>query len=186
MASYSLKTPLEDDDVVKLKAGDIVTISGTIFTARDAAHKKLVDLISQGKNLPVDMKGQVIYYAGPAPAKPGYVIGSVGPTTSGRMDSLTVPLLQEGLKGMIGKGSRSDEVKEGLCRYGAVYFAAIGGAAALLSKKVKASKVAAYPELGPEAIYELEVEDFPVYVINDTHGNDLYSQALNKLSNERE
>lgn len=186
MASYSLVTPLEDDDINRLRSGDIVTISGTIFTARDAAHKKLVDLINQGKDLPVNLNGQIIYYAGPAPAKPGYVIGSVGPTTSGRMDSLTVPLLEKGLKGMIGKGSRSDEVKQGLCRYGAVYFAAIGGAAALLSKKVKACEVAAYPELGPEAIYKLEVEEFPVYVINDTHGNDLYHQALHKLSNERE
>ncbi len=182
MARYSLTTPLEDKDIEKLKAGDMVTISGTIFTARDAAHKKLVDLINQEKDLPVNLKGQIIYYAGPAPAKPGYVIGSVGPTTSGRMDSYTVPLLEKGLKGMIGKGSRSKEVKQGLCRHGAVYFAAIGGAAALLSKKVKACKVRAYPELGPEAIYELEVEEFPVYVINDIHGSDLYSQCLNKSS----
>lgn len=180
MASHSLVTPLEDKDLEKLRAGDIVTISGIIFTARDAAHKKLVDLINQGKDLPVNLKGQVIYYAGPAPAKPGYVIGSVGPTTSGRMDAYTIPLLEKGLKGMIGKGFRSEEVKQGLCSFGAVYFAAIGGAAALLSKKVKASRVAAYPELGPEAIYELEVEEFPVYVINDIFGNDLYSQSLHK------
>lgn len=181
MAQYNLTTPLGEEDVKQLSSGDIVSITGKIFTARDAAHKKLIELVKEGKELPVNLKGQIIYYAGPAPAKPGYVIGSVGPTTSGRMDSYTLPLLKLGLKGMIGKGVRSDEVIKGLQTYGAVYFAAVGGAAALLSKKVKSAIVAAYPELGPEAIHELEVVDFPVYVINDTHGNDLYNQGLHKF-----
>lgn len=178
MAQHNLTTPLGEEEIKQLRSGDIVTITGKIFTARDAAHKKLVELIREGKELPVNLKGQIIYYAGPAPARPGYVIGSVGPTTSGRMDSYTIPLLELGLKGMIGKGVRSEEVKKGLVTYGAVYFAAVGGAAALLSKRVKSAKVAAYPELGPEAIHELEVEKFPVYVINDTFGNDLYNQGL--------
>lgn len=184
MARYSLTTPLRDYDLLKLVSGDTVLISGKIFTARDAAHKRLVNLIEQGKQLPVDLSGQIIYYAGPAPAKPGQVIGSVGPTTSGRMDSYTIPLLAKGLKGMIGKGSRSEEVKEGIKHYRAVYFAAVGGAAALLSKKVQSAKVIAYPELGSEAIFELEVIDFPAYVINDVHGNDLYMQAQNNFSRE--
>lgn len=129
----------------------------------------------------MDLAGQIIYYAGPAPAKPGYVIGPAGPTTSSRMDAYTVPLLAEGLKAMIGKGSRSEEVKKGLEKYGAVYFAAVGGAAALLSRKIKSARVLAYPELGPEAVFELEVEDFPVFVINDVHGNDLYQMALSDI-----
>lgn len=181
MAQHTLTTPLGDEEIKQLRSGDIVTITGKIFTARDAAHKKLIELINEGKELPIELKGQIIYYAGPAPAKPGYVIGSVGPTTSGRMDSYTIPLLKLGLKGMIGKGVRSEEVKKGLVTYGAVYFAAVGGAAALLSKRVKSAKIAAYPELGPEAIHELEVVEFPVYVINDTYGNDLYNQGLHNF-----
>lgn len=182
MAVYSLNTPLHDVDLMQLKAGDMVNITGKIFTARDAAHKKMVELLEQGADLPIDLNGQVIYYAGPAPAKPGYVIGSIGPTTSGRMDSYTLPLLAKGLKGMIGKGVRSVEVKNGLSEHKAVYFAAVGGAAALLSKKVVSARVAAYPELGPEAIYELEVTDFPVYVINDIYGNDLYQHGASNFS----
>ena len=187
MSEYILSTPLKGEDILKLKAGDRVKINGKIYTARDAAHKKMIELLARGEDLPVDLEGQVIYYAGPAPAKPGYVIGPVGPTTSGRMDSYTVPLLARGLKGMIGKGVRSAEVKAGLVKYGAVYFAAVGGAAALLSRRVKNARVAAYPELGPEAVTELEVEDFPVIVINDIYGNDLYSEGVkNFLRNERE
>lgn len=186
MPEHIISTPLQDDDIVKLRSGDRVRINGKIFTARDAAHKKLTELINIGKKLPVSLENQVIYYAGPAPAKPGYAIGPVGPTTSGRMDGYTVPLLALGLKGMIGKGPRSDEVKEGLACYGAVYFAAVGGAAALLSRRVKSARVAAFPELGPEAIYELEVEDFPVVVVNDKYGNDLYHDGVqNYLENER-
>lgn len=184
MPEYTLYTPLKDDDITKLKAGDRVNINGTIFTARDAAHKKLVELIDKGEELPFDIRGQVIYYAGPAPAKPGYVIGPVGPTTSGRMDSLTVPLLEKGLKGMIGKGTRSDEIKKELMSHRAVYFAAVGGAAALLSRKVKKARVAVYPELGPEAVFELEVKDFPVFVVNDIYGNDLYQQGVSEYSRE--
>lgn len=187
MSEYILSTPLKGEDILKLKAGDRVKINGKIYTARDAAHKNMIELLARGEDLPVDLEGQVIYYAGPAPAKPGYVIGPVGPTTSGRMDSYTVPLLARGLKGMIGKGVRSAEVKAGLVKYGAVYFAAVGGAAALLSRRVKNARVAAYPELGPEAVTELEVEDFPVIVINDIYGNDLYSEGVkNFLRNERE
>jgi len=187
VSEYILSTPLKGEDILKLKAGDRVKINGKIYTARDAAHKNMIELLARGEDLPVDLEGQVIYYAGPAPAKPGYVIGPVGPTTSGRMDSYTVPLLARGLKGMIGKGVRSAEVKAGLVKYGAVYFAAVGGAAALLSRRVKNARVAAYPELGPEAVTELEVEDFPVIVINDIYGNDLYSEGVkNFLRNERE
>lgn len=182
MAEYVLQTPLGEEDLTKLKAGDRVRIYGKIYTARDAAHKKLVELLNNGRDLPLNLEGQVIYYAGPAPAKPGYAIGPVGPTTSGRMDSYTVPLLAKGLKGMIGKGARSAEVKEGLVRFGAVYFAAVGGAAALLSRRVRSARVAAYPELGPEAIFELDVEEFPVIVIHDIYGNDLYLEGVRKFS----
>ena len=186
MSEYIMKTPLDDKVTSELKSGDRVKITGKIYTARDAAHKKLIDLLSEGQALPIEIKDQVIYYAGPAPAKPGYVIGPAGPTTSGRMDNLTVPLLEVGLKGVIGKGVRSSTVKEGLMKYKAVYFAAVGGAAALLSQKIKKAKVVAFPELGPEAIFELEVEDFPVVVVNDIYGNDLYTMGVqNYLENER-
>lgn len=178
MTEYTLNTPLDDNAVVELRSGDRVKITGKIFTARDAAHKKLVDLLSARQPLPIDIKGQLIYYAGPAPAKPGYVIGPAGPTTSGRMDSYTIPLLAEGLKGVIGKGVRSGAVQEGLVKYKAVYFAAVGGAAALISQKIKKARVVAFPELGPEAIFELEVEEFPVVVVNDTYGNDLYKMGV--------
>lgn len=186
MTEYMIKSPFDEKAALELKSGDRVKITGTIFTARDAAHKKLVELLSSGQPLPIDIDNQVIYYAGPAPAKPGYVIGPAGPTTSGRMDNYTVPLLAAGLKGVIGKGVRSTAVKEGLMKYKAVYFAAVGGAAALLSQKIKKAKVVAFPELGPEAIFELEVEDFPVVVVNDTYGNDLYTMGVqNYLENER-
>jgi fumarate hydratase subunit beta len=181
-----IKTPLNAKTASELKSSDRVKIAGKIFTARDAAHKKLVELISLGEELPIDIKNQVIYYAGPAPAKPGYVIGPAGPTTSGRMDDYTITLLAAGLKGVIGKGVRSKAVKAGLIKFKAVYFAAVGGAAALLSQKIKKAKVVAFPELGPEAIFELEVEDFPVVVVNDIYGNDLYEMGIqNYLRNER-
>ena len=177
-----LKTPLSDADVEKLKAGDKVFLNGVIYTGRDAAHKRLFDLLKEGKPLPVDLKGQVIYYVGPAPAKPGQAIGSAGPTTSGRMDAYSPKLMEIGLKGMIGKGMRKKEVVEAMKKYKAVYFAATGGAGALLAKAIKKAQVVAYEDLGPEAITRLEVEDFPVIVVNDTKGNDLYQQGMQQYA----
>jgi fumarate hydratase subunit beta len=177
-----LKTPLSDGDLQKLKAGDKVLLNGVIYTGRDAAHKRLFDLLKEGKPLPIDIKGQVIYYVGPAPAKPGQVIGSAGPTTSGRMDAYAPKLIEIGLKGMIGKGMRKKEVVEAMKKYKAVYFAATGGAGALLAKAIKQAKVVAYEDLGTEAINRLEVEDFPVIVVNDTQGNDLYQQGMEKYA----
>jgi len=178
--SIKIKTPLSDEDVQNLKIGDSILITGKIYTARDAAHKRLIDLIEKGESLPLDLKGQIIYYVGPAPAKPGYVIGPAGPTTSGRCDPYTPALLALGLKGMIGKGVRSKEVREAMEKHKAVYLAATGGAAALISKNIKAVKIIAYEDLGPEAIRELEVEDFPVIVANDAHGGDLYEEGTKK------
>jgi fumarate hydratase subunit beta len=177
-----LKTPLSDADVEKLKAGDKVFLNGVIYTGRDAAHKRLFDLLKEGKPLPVDLKGQVIYYVGPAPAKPGQAIGSAGPTTSGRMDLYSPKLMEIGLKGMIGKGMRKKEVVEAMKKYKAVYFAATGGAGALLAKAIKKAQVVAYEDLGPEAVTRLEVEDFPVIVVNDTKGNDLYQQGMQQYA----
>ncbi len=173
-----MNTPLSDADVEKLKAGDKVLLNGVIYTGRDAAHKRLFDLLKEGKPLPIDVKGQVIYYVGPAPAKPGQAIGSAGPTTSGRMDAYSPKLMEIGLKGMIGKGMRKKEVIEAMKKYKAVYFAATGGAGALLAKAIKKAQVVAYEDLGPEAITRLEVVDFPVIVVNDTKGNDLYQQGM--------
>jgi len=172
-----LKAPLSDKDLEKLKIGDRVLISGTVYTGRDAAHKRLFDLVQAGKDLPFDVRGQVIYYVGPAPAKPGQVLGSAGPTTSYRMDAYSPSLIAKGLKGMIGKGMRSEVVKEAMKKYKAVYFAATGGAGALLAKRVKKAEVVAYEDLGTEAIRRLEVEDLPVIVVNDIHGNDLYVEG---------
>ena len=177
-----LKTPLTDADLEKLRAGDKVLLTGVIYTGRDAAHKRLFDLLQGGKPLPVDLKGQVIYYVGPAPAKPGQVIGSAGPTTSGRMDAYSPKLMETGLKGMIGKGMRRKEVVEAMKKFKAVYFAATGGAGALLAKAIKKAQVVAYEDLGPEAINRLEVEDFPVIVVNDTKGNDLYEEGMRKYA----
>ncbi len=179
-----LKTPLTDEDLERLKIGDRVLISGTIYTGRDAAHKRLFDLLKEGKELPFDIKGQIIYYVGPTPTRPGGVFGSAGPTTSYRMDAYTPVLIEKGLKGMIGKGMRSDEVKGAMKKYKAVYFAATGGAGALLAKKVKKAEVVAYEDLGPEAIRRLEVEDLPVIVINDVRGNDLYIEGERKYCRE--
>jgi len=175
-----LTTPLTDEAVAKLHAGDAVTISGVIYVARDAAHKRLVESLDRGEKLPFDPQGQVVYYMGPAPAKPGQVIGSAGPTTSGRMDVYSPRLLAEGLKGMIGKGSRNAAVREAMKKYKAVYFAATGGAGALIAKRIKKAETVAYPELGAEAVLRLEVEDLPVVVINDIYGGDLYEEGKAK------
>jgi fumarate hydratase subunit beta len=180
MAEIKLKTPLTDEDVEKLKIGDKVLLTGVIYTGRDAAHKRLDDLIQAGKELPVDIRGQVIYYVGPAPAKPGKPIGSAGPTTSYRMDAFAPKLMELGLKGMIGKGNRGTEVVEAMQKHKAVYFGATGGAGALLARSIKKAEVVAYEDLGPEAIQRMEVEDFPVVVINDTKGNDLYVEGAKK------
>ncbi|MDW7660581.1 MAG: Fe-S-containing hydro-lyase [Bacillota bacterium] len=172
-----ITTPLTDDIVKDLKVGDRVMLSGTIYTGRDAAHKRLIDMLDQGKPLPVDLKGETIYYVGPCPAKPGYVIGSAGPTTSGRMDAYTPQLLELGMKGMIGKGLRKPLVVESIIKTNAVYFAAIGGAGALLAKAIKEAEVVAFEDLGAEAIYKLTVEDFPVTVVIDSAGNNLYEMG---------
>lgn len=173
-----ITTPLTKDKLKGLVSGDLVHISGTIYTARDAAHKKLVDLLDQGKELPIPVKDQVIYYVGPTPSKPGNPIGSCGPTTAYRMDPFMKPLLDLGLSACIGKGARTPEIKELLNKQGAVYFSAIGGTAAYLSKFVVESEVIAFPELLSEAIRKLTVKDFPVFVIYDTHGNDLIAQGI--------
>ena len=169
-----LTTPLTEEDVKSLHAGDHVLLSGVVYTARDAAHLRMMDLIRAGKPLPVDLAGQVIYYAGPTPTPPGRPVGSIGPTTSTRMDSSTPTLLQHGLRGMIGKGRRNAAVIASMKQHGAVYFGAIGGCGALLSKCIKKAEVIAYEDLGAEALRRLEVEDFPVTVIIDALGNDLY------------
>lgn len=175
-----LTTPLSEKTISDLKIGDEIFLSGTIYTARDAAHKKLVDLLEKNEPLPFDIEGSVIYYVGPTPARPGQVIGAAGPTTSYRMDTYVQPLLKAGMKGMIGKGGRSKPVLEGLIEYNAVYFGATGGAAALLAKTIKKAEVIAFDELGAEAIRKLEVENMPLTVINDAKGNDLYIQGREK------
>jgi fumarate hydratase subunit beta len=177
-----LTPPLTDEDVANLRAGDRVLISGTMLTGRDAAHKRLVDLLEKGEELPVDLKGQIIYFVGPTPTRPGEAIGSAGPTTSYRMDAYSPILIEKGLKGMIGKGSRSSEVVDAMIKYKAVYFAAVGGAAALISRRIISSEILAYEDLGPEAIRRLEVKDFPVIVVNDTQGNDLYEQGVKEYA----
>ncbi|HVJ50784.1 Fe-S-containing hydro-lyase [Desulfitobacterium sp.] len=169
-----LETPLTHEKVAQLKSGDNVLISGVIYTGRDAAHKKMVDALARGEALPFDVKDQVIFFVGPTPPKPGQVIGSSGPTTSYRMDAYSPTLIERGLTGMIGKGLRSEEVIAAMKKYGAVYFGAIGGSGALLAKRIVAAEVIAYPELGPEAVRRLEVKDFPVMVIIDQEGNNLY------------
>jgi len=175
-----INMPLTEEVVNDLKAGDRVLLNGIIYTGRDAAHKRLAELIQKGQDLPMDIKNQTIYYVGPCPAKPGQVIGSAGPTTSGRMDAYAPLLMKHGLKGMIGKGLRSQQVVDSIIKNNAVYFAAIGGAGALLAEAIKEAEVIAFPDLGAEAIYKLRVENFPVTVIIDNKGNDLY-----KLGKER-
>jgi fumarate hydratase subunit beta len=173
-----ITTPLTYDQVMDLRVGDQVSISGVIFTARDAAHNRLVETLKAGRPLPVDFKDQIIYYAGPTPAKPGKVIGSCGPTTSSRMDAYTPTLLEQGLRGMIGKGPRSKEVIDSMKKHGAVYFAAIGGAAALIANSIKSVEIIAYPELGPEAIRRMEVVDYPCIVAINAEGNNLYELGV--------
>ena len=175
-----LKPPVSRADVEALEAGDKVLITGIIYTGRDAAHKRLVDLLDKGEALPFDVDGSIIFYVGPAPAQPGRPIGSAGPTTSYRMDAYAPRLIAIGLRGMIGKGPRAPQVIEAMKQYGCVYLGATGGAGALLARAVKKSDVIAFPDLGPEAIHRLEVEEFPVIVINDTKGNDLYKQNVEK------
>ena len=179
MAIY-ITTPLTEGVVAQLRAGDEVAISGVLYTARDAAHKRLVSLIKSGSQLPFDLAGQVIYYVGPTPARPGLPTGSAGPTTSGRMDPYTPLLIEHGLKGMIGKGVRSLEVREVMRKYKAVYFGATGGAGALLAKRIKSSELVAYEDLGPEAIWRFVVEDFPAIVVDDIYGDDLYEQGMER------
>jgi fumarate hydratase subunit beta len=176
--TVKLNAPLTDQDVLQLNIGDMVLISGVIYTARDAAHKRLVDLLAKGEPLPMDLAGQIMYYVGPSPARPGRVIGAAGPTTSYRMDSYAPTLIKLGLKAMIGKGRRAPEVIEAMKTYKAVYLGATGGAGALISQRIKAAEVIAFPELGPEALHRLEVEDFPTIVINDCQGRDLYEQGV--------
>ncbi len=173
-----ISTPLKEEEIVLLEAGDEVLLSGYIYTARDAAHKKLLQLIDEGKDLPFDVNGQVIFYVGPTPNKPGEVIGSAGPTTSYRMDEMTLPLLKLGLKGTIGKGKRSEDIKNYMNEYKAVYFIAIGGIGALISNSIKESEIIAFEELGTEAIRKLYVEDMPLYIGIDSYGNDIYSEVL--------
>ena len=175
-----IQVPFHKKDILGLTAGDRVLLSGTVYTARDAAHKRMYEQLQEGKPLPFDVDGQVIYYVGPTPAKPGQVIGSAGPTTSGRMDKYTPKLLELGLGGMIGKGYRSEDVKQAIVKNKAIYFGAIGGSAALIARSIKAVSMIAYEDLGTEAIRKLTIEDFPAIVINDVHGNDLYRQGVEK------
>jgi len=180
----SIQLPLSDETLAGLKAGDNILLSGILYVARDAAHRKMLETLDKGEQLPFDIKGQTIYYMGPSPAPPGHVIGAAGPTTSTRMDTYTPRLLAEGLKGMIGKGVRSQEVREALKKHRAVYLAAVGGAGALLSRKIVKSEIVAYNDLGPEAILQIEVKDFPVTVINDIYGGDLYLEGKARYKKE--
>jgi fumarate hydratase subunit beta len=172
-----LRAPIELGDVERLRAGDEILLSGVVYTARDAAHERLASLLKEGKPFPVDLRGQVIYYCGPTPARPGRPIGSAGPTTASRVDIYTPALIAYGVRGMIGKGRRSPEVREAIKKFRAVYFGAIEGTAALLGERVREAKVVAFSDLGPEAIYRLVVEDFPVVVVNDGVGRDLYENG---------
>jgi fumarate hydratase subunit beta len=185
MSIRQLETPLSTDTVSSLSAGDEVRLSGTIYTARDQAHRRICALMDKGEKLPIELEGTVIYFAGPTPAKPGRPIGSVGPTTAGRMDAFSPRLIKAGLKGMIAKGGRSPEVVEAMKEHGAVYFAATGGAGALIAQCVTSASCVAYEELGPEAIYKLEVKDFPLLVAIDCKGNNLYVTGPEKYR-ERE
>ena len=173
-----INVPLSSEDAINLRAGDYVYLTGTIYTARDAAHKRMHEALQKGEDLPLEMQNNVIYYMGPSPAREGRPIGSAGPTTSSRMDKYAPSLLDLGLMGMIGKGKRSEEVRNAIVRNGAVYFAAVGGAGALLSKSITESEVIAYDDLGTEAIRRLKVENFPVIVVIDSQGNNLYETAI--------
>ena len=179
-----ITTPLTADTVKSLRAGDVVRITGPVYTARDAAHKRMTEALAAGQPLPFDITGQVVYYVGPSPTKPGEVVGSAGPTTSGRMDKYTPTLIEKGMRGMIGKGSRSKEVIDACVKYGAVYFVAVGGAAAVISQSIKGEEMIAYEDLGPEAIRRYEVEDFPAIVCIDAEGNDFYKAGIAKYRKE--
>lgn len=179
-----IKTPLTDEVIEQLRAGDKVSITGVIYVGRDAAHKRLVAALDAGQPLPFEPQGQIIYYMGPAPAKPGQPIGSAGPTTSGRMDPYAPRLMEAGLKGMIGKGNRSQPVREAMQKYKAIYLAAIGGAGALIAKSIKKAEVVAYDDLGAEALRRLEVEDFPAIVVNDIYGGDAYEEGVKRYNRE--
>lgn len=177
-----ISAPLSGEDAAALRAGDYVYLTGTIYTARDAAHKRMYEALEKGEPLPLEMKDNVIYYMGPSPARPGRVIGSAGPTTASRMDKYAPSLLDLGLRGMIGKGKRTQEVRDAIVRNGAVYFAAVGGAGALLSRSIISAEVIAYDDLGTEAIRKLEVKNFPVIVVMDSTGGDLYETATEKYN----
>ena len=179
-----IMAPINKEELAKLQAGDYVYITGTIYTARDAAHKRMQETLDRGENLPIDLDNNLIYYMGPSPAREGRPIGSAGPTTSSRMDKYAPKLMDLGLAGMIGKGKRSQAVKDALVRNGAVYFAAVGGAGALLSRSILSSEVVAYDDLGTEAIRKLEVKNFPVIVVIDSEGNDLYETAVKEYNRE--
>ncbi|MBM4448109.1 MAG: Fe-S-containing hydro-lyase [Chloroflexi bacterium] len=185
MEAVPINIPLDRKTIKELTAGTPVLISGTVYTARDAAHKRLIEALKRRETLPFPLKGQTIYYTGPSPARPGRVIGSAGPTTSGRMDIYTPRLLSAGLKAMIGKGQRSAEVRAALQKYKAIYFIAIGGAGALLAQAIKKATVVAYDDLGPEAVRELTVENFPAIVANDIYGNDLFEQGRAQYRKEK-
>jgi fumarate hydratase subunit beta len=186
VAEYRLQTPITKEDIKKLKIGDSVLLTGTIYMARDAAHKRMVELLEKNEPLPVDLKGEIIFYAGPCPPKPGQIIGPVAPTTAFRMDPYASAMYEYGVVGTIGKGPRRDIIKEACKKYGAVSFAAIGGLSTILSRRVKAVQVVAYEDLGPEAIRRLEVEDFPLLVAYDSFGDDLYMQEIAKYENYNE
>ncbi len=185
MERKRLTPPLTDEDARSLHAGDEVLITGVLYTARDAAHKRLVDLLDQGKPLPFDVRGQIVYYVGPTPARPGKPIGAAGPTTSGRMDKFAPRLIASGQKGMIGKGEMGVEVSEALKEYGAVYFMTVGGAGALLGKTITESEIVAYEDLGPEAIRKIRVVDFPAIVAQDSHGGNLFKRHPMDISKTR-
>lgn len=182
---HYLNTPIKTTDLQNLKIGDKIYLSGTIYTGRDAAHKRLIALLEEGKTLPFPIKGAAIYYVGPAPTPPGKVIGSAGPTTSYRMDSFTPKLLDVGLKIMIGKGPRNEEVRKSMLKNKAVYLVAIGGAAVVMSRTIKKAEVIAYDDLGTEAIHKLEVENFPCIVANDLQGNDIFEQGVKKFKQKK-
>ena len=177
MSEYHLSLPLSPEAVKSLRAGDTVYLTGPMLTGRDAAHKRLIQLLDEGKPLPVDVQGQAIYYVGPAPASPGHAVGSAGPTTSYRMDAYAPRLMALGLNCMIGKGRRSEEVRKAMREYGAVYLGAVGGAAALIARSIKSMEVLAYPDLGTEAIHRFQVEEFPAIVLMDAHGGNLYESG---------
>ncbi|MCD6119398.1 Fe-S-containing hydro-lyase [bacterium] len=180
MAALEITIPLDLETVKSLHSGDAVEITGTIYTARDAAHKRICEMLDRGENPPFELKGNIIYYVGPTPPKPGQPIGSAGPTTSFRMDAYSPRLIKLGLRGMIGKGGRSDEVKAACREHGCIYFGALGGGAALLSKRIKAAEIIAFEDLGAEAVRKLTVERFPVFVINDVYGGDAYLDGAKK------